>query len=108
MVVQCSCSVSELLVWCVVRCVLGLPVLVEAIKKLNFQAVIKPAASAASPMGWEFHGSARTTASASGRRPRKSQCIKGPKKAILSLYHIIFEYLFTPWGNGLQALKTKS
>ena len=37
---------------------------------LNFQAVIKSAASAASLMAWELHGSARTTASAGGRRLR--------------------------------------
>ena len=29
--------------------------------KLNFQAVIKSAASAASPTAWELHGSARAT-----------------------------------------------
>ena len=38
--------------------------------KLNFQAVIKSAASAASPTAWELHGSARTSASAGGRRLR--------------------------------------
>ena len=38
--------------------------------KLKFQAVIKSAASAASLTAWELHGSARTTASAGGRRPR--------------------------------------
>ena len=38
--------------------------------KLNFQAVIKQAASTASPTAWELHGSARTTASAGGRRLR--------------------------------------
>ena len=34
--------------------------------KLNFQAVIKSAASAASPTAWELHGSARTPSSAGG------------------------------------------
>ena len=39
-------------------------------KKLNFQAVIKSAAGAASPTAWELHGNAMTTASAGRQRPR--------------------------------------
>ena len=48
-------------------------------EKLNFQVVIKSAASAASPTAWELHGSARTTArQADGGRPGRSHATHKP------------------------------
>ena len=53
--------------------------LVTLVKRPNFQAVIKSAASAASPTAWELHGSARTKASAAsdgfGALPCNSQAV---------------------------------
>ena len=51
----------------------------------NYQVVIKSAASAASPTAWELHGSARTTASASGRRLRGADTRKTSDKLKLCL-----------------------
>ena len=48
-------------------------------KKINFQAVIKSAASAASPTAWELHGSARTAArQADGGRLGRSHATPEP------------------------------
>ena len=49
---------------------------VEAVIWMNLKAVIKSAASAASPTAWELHGSARTAAwQVGGGRPGHSHAI---------------------------------